>query len=96
MAMKWVKENIEHFGGDPNKITLFGESAGASSVGIHMTNGESAKYFNQVSALIFSINIQEREAEGRKGNLGEGRKGEALRGGARMREPASVVCALCP
>ena len=35
LAMEWVKQNVEHFGGNPDNITLMGESAGASSVWHH-------------------------------------------------------------
>ena len=36
-SIRWVKDNIEAFGGDPNNITIFGESAGAGTISAILT-----------------------------------------------------------
>lgn len=45
LALQWVQQNIQNFGGDPNKVTLFGESAGAQSTFIHMMSPKSNGQF---------------------------------------------------
>ncbi|GFS13745.1 carboxylic ester hydrolase [Elysia marginata] len=46
LALQWVKENAAYLGGSPDDITIFGESAGAASVGFHMLSPLSRDLFN--------------------------------------------------
>ena len=50
MALKWVHENIAAFGGDPDNVTIFGESAGAGSVTLLPLVEGSQQYFKRVIA----------------------------------------------
>ncbi len=51
-ALRWVRENIACFGGDPENVTIFGESAGAISVTIQMISPTATGLFNK--AIIHS------------------------------------------
>ena len=46
-ALKWVSENIANFGGNPSKVTIFGQSAGGTSVGLHLLSPLSRDLFHQ-------------------------------------------------
>lgn len=46
-ALRWVQRNIRKFGGDPDNVTLFGESAGAASVSFHLYSPMSKGLFHK-------------------------------------------------
>uniref|UniRef100_A0A8B9VC66 Carboxylic ester hydrolase n=1 Tax=Anas zonorhyncha TaxID=75864 RepID=A0A8B9VC66_9AVES len=46
-ALRWIQENIEHFGGDPGSVTLFGVSAGSCSIYAHIMSPLSKGLFHK-------------------------------------------------
>ena len=49
-ALKWVRDNVKNFGGNPGKVTIFGVSAGGSSVSLHLLSPLSKGLFHRVIA----------------------------------------------
>uniref|UniRef100_M0R8J8 Carboxylic ester hydrolase n=2 Tax=Rattus norvegicus TaxID=10116 RepID=M0R8J8_RAT len=45
-TLRWVQQNIAHFGGNPNRVTIFGESSGGTSVSSHVVSPMSQGLFH--------------------------------------------------
>lgn len=50
LGLKWVNENIDSFGGDPGRVTIFGESAGSMSVGALVLSPLAKGFFTRAIA----------------------------------------------
>ena len=48
LALRWVKDNIQYFGGDPERITVFGQSAGGNAIAHILSREDTEGLFGQI------------------------------------------------
>jgi para-nitrobenzyl esterase len=72
-AMQWVQKNIDKFGGDPSRVTIFGQSAGGESILIHLASPQSKGLYQQaiVESGTFWTNGAEIDALNSKADAGQ-------------------------
>lgn len=65
-GLTWVKKNIARFGGDPDNITIMGESAGSTSVMFHMISPKSKGLFKKAIAESGAVNLSRTKEQAAK------------------------------
>lgn len=57
LALQWVQNEITKFGGDPKKVTLFGQSAGSASLVLHYISPRSSGETINYKELYFNFTL---------------------------------------
>jgi para-nitrobenzyl esterase len=80
LALEWVRDNVARFGGDPDNVTIFGESAGSADVCYHVVSPLSRGLFHRAISQSGGCTIRSTGAEAAAATAGEGMVayGEAL------------------
>jgi carboxylesterase type B len=62
-ALRWVRDNIAMFNGNPNSVTIFGESAGGASTHFHMLSSASKgkKCQNLCPVLLQALKVNDQQ-----------------------------------
>ena len=61
-ALRWVRDNVRAFGGDPNDVTIFGESAGSTDVCFHVVSPGSGGLFHRAISESNGCTLHQRSA----------------------------------
>ncbi|XP_017049857.2 uncharacterized protein LOC108093964 [Drosophila ficusphila] len=56
-ALRWVQRNIRSFGGDPQRVTIFGQSAGGVAAHMHLLSPRSQGLFHRVISMSGTANV---------------------------------------